>query len=237
MPIPRVSISLPSSTSSCSTSPPPFPILHPRARSVLLPFRCRRVSSGGSTNPISLTLLRRVQRRIRIVLHGKISGRIIRISRQNVLLDPGQAIDQTVRKVQGLADDGLGRETEPLVDADVLVLGGLEDLHVDDGVGVRADVFDVVRVGHEDVADVAGLEIRGARVLWAREGGDARPPGQEEVPLVRRQVPVDLAHRARLDGEDGRGEVAGDREDGGVGDLDGAAGDGERLLFREVVRV
>lgn len=48
---------------------------------------------------------------------------------------------------------------------------------------------------------------------------------------------MDLAHAARLHGDDGRGEVGGDREGCWVDDFHGSAGDVVRELVGEVVGV
>ena len=92
-------------------------------------------------------------------------------------------------------------------------------------------------VGDGDVADVAGGEVEGARVVGPCKDGGARRAGDEEGPLVRVEMPVDLAHRTRLDREEAHAEVGGDVEGRRVDDLHGAAGDGEGDLLREVIGV
>lgn len=134
-----------------------------------------------------------------------------------------------------ILDNLLGGEAQPLGDGNVVVAVRLQDLEVHD-VGV-ASVLDVVAHGHGNIPDVAGLEVERARAFWRREDGHARLAADEVVPFVGRCVPVELTHGARLDGEEGGGEVGGYGEGLRVEDLDAAAGDFVGGLLTQVVGV
>lgn len=91
--------------------------------------------------------------------------------------------------------------------------------------------------GLRDVAHVAGGEVEGARGRGGLEDGDAGRALQEVRPLVRRRVPVHLAHGARLQDDQRGREHGGDGEGEGVEDLDAAAGGVVELLLRPMERV
>jgi hypothetical protein len=159
----------------------------------------------------------------------------VRVTRRDVLLIFWQIVQDVIRQAQRVLQHLLGRQAHPLRDRDVVELGRLQDLDHDDV--VVAHVLDVVAVGLRDVADVAGLVVEGARAARGDERRHARASRDEEVPLVGRQVPVDLAHGAWADGDERGRDVGGDGEGLGVEDLDLAAFDAQRLLLRPVVGV
>ena len=184
----------------------------------------------GTTQPFLLCVKSRRGSRPR-----KVRRRHIRIALHNVRLRLGQLRNHIVGQVQRVLDNLRRRQAKPLVHGDVGELGRLQDLEQHEV--VRARVLNVMAGRLRNVADAAGIVVERPGALRRLEDGDASRPGEEKVPLVAGEMPVELAHGARLDGDERGAEHAGDGEGGRVEDLDGAAFDLVWLLLRKVVRV
>lgn len=121
--------------------------------------------------------------------------------------------------MQVVLHDLLGRQGEPLRDADVREHGLLQDLEEDDVLG--AGVLDVVRVRGWDVAHVAGRVVERVGAGGRQVDGDAGGALEEEVPLVAcafvsigatreregergvtGEMPVHFSHGSRLEGDE-----------------------------------
>jgi len=177
--------------------------------------------------PVPLTNLLR--------LFGEISRAEILIPRQNERLDLRKPVQGILTEAQMITDDMLGRQTQPLRNTDVLVASRLQNLKVHQIRGTR--VLEVVRVRYGYVAHIAGVEVEGLRCLGRYEDGQTALAGDYEVPFVGGCMPVEFAHGARLDREEGGGEVCGGWEGRGIQDLDAAAGNLVWRLLGEVIAV
>ena len=172
---------------------------------------------------------------IRVTRHGEVSRGEVRIPRNDIPLRLGQRIDEVLIHVQRLPHNLRRGQGQPLRRADVGVLGRLEDLHVYQRLISR--VLEIVRAADRHVSDVSGLEIERPGIRRSGEHSDATLALQEEIPFIGRQVPVDLTHCSRFNGEESHGEVTGDRKRRWVDDFDGPAGNGQRSLCRQVIAV
>lgn len=157
------------------------------------------------------------------------------VSSLDIRLFLGQIIKHTVWQAQGILDNLGWGESQPLRDTDIRKLLSLQ--HLEENDILSASVFDIVRVGGRDVADIAGSEIECARGGRRHEDSDARRALEEVIPLVRFQVPMHLTHSARLHSHKCSGEHRCDREGCGVDDLDRAARNRVWNLLREMVGI
>jgi len=84
--------------------------------------------------------------------------------------------------------------------------------------GLVAETLQHVAVAARKIPDVAGLEVVGLGAAGGIDHGGANAPLQDERPLGRGGVPVQLAHRAGLDPHRDSGKPLGNRQlrDGGL---------------------
>jgi hypothetical protein len=121
----------------------------------------------------------------------------------------GHAVETKVRL------DHLRRQTsQPLVKRNILECASGKHLQEND---VRiAGVFDIVACVGRNEANIVRVEVNGAGVVDREKDGHASLARDPELPLRGVRMPVQLAHTAGLDRDQGGGEVGGDGEVAGI---------------------
>src|ERR1700721_3535358 len=104
-------------------------------------------------------------------------------------------------------NQGRGGVGEPFGQGEVLVVAALEHFEKFQVGGAR--VFDVVGKRFLDVADVAHFEVHGSGAGAGGEDGHAGFSADVELPLVGIGMPVQFAHTAGADRDDGGADGGG----------------------------
>ena len=131
----------------------------------------------------------------------------------------GKAVERRFRQAEVLGQQRLGRVADPVGDAERAELGEVAVVEDQDEVaGLVAQALKHVAVAAGEIPDVARLEIIGLGVALRIDDGRAHAPLEDEGPLGGGGVPVQLAHRTRLQPHRNPGDAFGDRQllDGGL---------------------
>ena len=117
-----------------------------------------------------------------LCLSSKVGLLQVRITRQDERLDLRQTIECVLRETKVILDDLLGCQTQPLSNTDIVVDRCLQDLEVDQV--FRTGIFEIMGCDDGHVADVAGLEVEGARGCGGLEDGQTSLAADDEVPKM-----------------------------------------------------